>query len=139
MAAIPDDVKLPAIERILEKIAETETPANKVCAANGINYTTFLGWVRCDENLAKRYARALDDQTDIDAFRLLEIADRPSPTTDSGATDSGDVQQRKLQIETRKWIMARRSPKKYGDRVDHSVDGSVTINVNRSGKRGSDD
>lgn len=125
MTAIPDEVKLPAIERVLEAIAETEIPANKACAANGINYTTFLGWVRDDETLAKRYARALDDQTDAHAFRLLEIADQPSPTTDNGATDSGDVQHRKLQIETRKWIMARRSPKKYGDRVDmnHSGDG----------------
>ena len=125
MTAIPDDVKLPAIERILEAIAETEIPANKACLANGIAYSTFLGWVAADEKLAERYARALDSQTDIHAFKLLEIADQPSPMTDNGATDSGDVQHRKLQIETRKWIMARRSPKKYGDRVDmnHSGDG----------------
>lgn len=139
MTAIPDDVKLPAIERILEAIAETEIPANKACAANGIKYSTFLRWVSEDQDLADRYARALDDQTDAHAFRLLEIADQPSPTTDNGATDSGDVQHRKLQIETRKWIMARRSPKKYGDRVDHAVDGALNININRTGRRGADD
>lgn len=125
MTAIPDEIRLPAIEKILEDIAGTGRPANKICADHGINYTTFLSWVRDDAALAKRYACALDMRSDFHAAELIEIADRPSPTTESGATDSGDVQHRKLQIDTRKWIMARMSPRKYGDKIDlsHNVSG----------------
>jgi hypothetical protein len=33
-----------------------------------------------------------------------------------------------LQVDTRKWAAARLAPKKYGDRVEHDVRGSTTLN-----------
>ena len=46
---------------------------------------------------------------------LLEIADRP-------ASDAVDVQTRRLMVDTRKWIMAKRAPRKYGDRIHQEIE-----------------
>ena len=45
-------------------------------------------------------------------------------------TDSGAVQKQRLQIDTRKWILSKLLPKKYGDLLglDHKGDG-LTLNV----------
>ena len=44
--------------------------------------------------------------------------------------DSGAVQKQRLQIDTRKWILSKLLPKKYGDLLglDHKGDG-ITLNV----------
>ena len=61
---------------------------------------------------------------------ILEIADAPVALTLSGATDSGAVQKQRLQIDTRKWILSKLLPKKYGNLLglDHKGDG-LTLNV----------
>lgn len=146
MTAIPDDVKLPAIERILEDIADTGEPANKICLRNGIKFSTFLRWVSEDTDLADRYARALDSRSELHFAELLAIADTQEIGTIETAKEWGTevktadmVDHRRLKIETRKWVLARMAPKKYGDRVDHSVDGALNININRTGRRAADD
>ena len=77
-----------------------------------------------DPEFRDQYARAKDIQLYRLEDELLEIAD---------AATSDTVQESKLQIDTRKWVMAKRAPKKYGDRVEQVVsapDGSgFTINM----------
>ena len=47
---------------------------------------------------------------------ILKLADDQS-------TASGDVQRSKLGVETRKWLMSKLLPRKYGDRIDITSDG----------------
>ena len=100
----------------------------KACQAAGVPHNTFLRWVDDDPQLADRYAGARHNLIERMANDLLEISDSPVPTTDSGATDSGAVQDKRLRVDTRKWLLSKLAPKKYGDKIEttHQVGESIT-------------
>jgi hypothetical protein len=89
----------------------------KACKAAGVVNSTFLSWVDADKALADRYARAREDLIEHIASETIEIADEDVPTTRIGSYDSAAVQKQRLKVETRKWLLARLAPKKYGDRL----------------------
>ena len=100
----------------------------KSCQAAGVPHNTFLRWVDDDPQLADRYAGARHNLIERMANELLDISDAPVPTTDSGATDSGAVQDKRLRVDTRKWLLSKLAPKKYGDKIEttHQVGESIT-------------
>jgi hypothetical protein len=78
--------------------------------------------------LNERYARAKRLQAEYMESQLLAIADDISNdtiTTEDGREFENKewVNRSKLRIDTRKWLMAKLYPKKYGDRVDVTTDG----------------
>ena len=56
---------------------------------------------------------------------MIELADAPIERNAAGMVDSATVQMRRLQIETRRWILSKLLPRKYGDRMglDHQGEG----------------
>lgn len=97
-----------------------------VCRDEGMpdNATVNL-WVIDDrEGFAKQYARARLAQMAALEDELIEIADVEPGMLESGATDSGYVAHQKLKIDTRKWLMSKIAPKKYGDKLDLQHTGS---------------
>ena len=103
----------------------------KACQMAGVNHSTFMRWVSDDTELANRYARAREALIELMAQDLLEIADAPVGSTDSGSTDSGAVQKQKLQIDTRKWLLSKLAPKKYGEKLEVSGDAANPIAIQR--------
>lgn len=75
---------------------------------------TFYTWLRTHDEFLKQYARACEERTEAMSEDILDIAD-----------DAEDVQKARLQVETRKWLMAKMKPKKYGDKM--AVDNTVTL------------
>ncbi len=96
--------------------------AFKACKIVGVPQSTFNDWLNNDAKLAADYARAREDLLEMMASDMLDIADRPVKSTDSGATDSGAVADKKVQIDTRKWLLSKLAPKKYGDKLEVSGD-----------------
>jgi hypothetical protein len=96
--------------------------AFKACQAAGVPQSTFSRWCDDDATLAENYARAREALIEKMANELLEIADTPVGSTDSGATDSGAVQKQRLQVDTRKWLLSKLAPKKFGDKIEVSGD-----------------
>ena len=99
------------------------------CRIAGVPASTFLTWVSKDSSLAEQYAHAREMLIEHMSEDLLEISDAPVPSTATGATDSGAVAKQRLQVDTRKWLLSKLAPKKYGDKVEHdlkSSDGSMT-------------
>ena len=96
--------------------------AFKACKRAGVNQSTFNDWLNGDAALAAEYARAREDLLEMMASDLIDIADRPVGSTESGATDSGAVADKKVQIDTRKWLLSKLAPKKYGDKLEVSGD-----------------
>lgn len=77
-----------------------------------------------EEENAKRYARACEMRAEVIASETIDISD----------SKSTDVNRDRLRVDTRKWILAKLHPKKYGDKIDMTSDGkpinqSITIRL----------
>ena len=96
--------------------------AFKACEAAGVPHSTFMGWLDEDADLADRYTRARENLIERMANELLEISDKDVEIQD-GKRDWAAVQKHKLQVDTRKWLLSKLAPKKYGDTVGLELSG----------------
>jgi uncharacterized protein YhaN len=96
--------------------------AFKACQIVGIPQSTLNEWLNNNPALVAEYTRAREDLHEHIAAEIIAIADAPVGSTDSGATDNGAVQKQKLQIDSRKWLLSKLAPKKYGDKLELSGD-----------------
>ena len=95
--------------------------AFKACKAAGVPQSTFSGWIDDDANLAEHYARAREDLIEMIATEIIEISDQDVGVSD-GKKDWAAVQKHKLQVDSRKWLLSKLAPKKYGDKLELSGD-----------------
>lgn len=93
---------------------------------------TFYKWIDDDEIKSKQYARACEERAEYMAQEILDIADENN--ADAYIDDEGNakidgnvVQRSKLRVDTRKWLMSKQAPKKYGDKTDTTVKQDITI------------
>lgn len=96
--------------------------AFKACQVAGVPQSTFSRWVDDDATLAENYARAREDLIERIANDVMELADSEVPETGDGKKDWQAVQKHKLQVDTRKWLLSKLAPKKYGDKLEVSGD-----------------
>lgn len=92
--------------------------------------TMFL-WLREHEEFSEQYAKAKQESTDAMAEDILDIADDGSndytETEDGRMVYNGDsVQRSRLRVDTRKWLMSKMKPKKYGEHLDIEQKSEVT-------------
>lgn len=110
----------------------------KSCEKNGVARPTFLLWCNDDPVLADQYARARQMLIEDMEHDLLEIADAPVGATDNGSTDSGAVAKQRLQVDTRKWLLSKLAPKKFGDKLETTLlgngpGGAIVVNASING------
>lgn len=96
----------------------------KACQQVDYKHNAFLAAIK-SQGLIDDYARAREVRADMIFDELMQIADEPIGQTvdEDGNTrlDSGWQQHKKQRIDTRKWVLARMNPKKYGDRIETVV------------------
>lgn len=102
-------------------------PMRKACQDVGLAPSSFIEWCDADPLLAERYARARERLLDMMAEEILEISDEAVPSTAQGSLDSAAVQQQRMRIDTRKWLMSKLAPQKYGERQHVEVSGKLTL------------
>lgn len=71
-----------------------------------------------NEDFSKRYTRARGQQQDTWADEIISIADGTHPDF-----EKKDANERKLAIETRKWVMGKLRPTRYGDKIQAEITG----------------
>jgi hypothetical protein len=76
-----------------------------------------------DQSFIDRYARCLSSRWEDMAEQVIEIAEEIPPVDTLGHVDSGWVQNQRLRIDTKKWLLSKALPRKYGDRVEATVIG----------------
>lgn len=92
-------------EAILEGLAEGKS-LRSICREAGMPaMSTVMKWCAEDKEWAEQYARAREAGNDAMAEDIHEIADE----------DGKDPQDKRVRIDARKWLLAKRQPKKYGD------------------------
>lgn len=89
----------------------------KACQAVGVPHNSFMRWVDEDRELADKYVGAREDLIERIASDLIDIADKDVEIQD-GKKDWAAVQKHKLQVDTRKWLLSKLAPKKYGDKIE---------------------
>lgn len=119
---------------ICERIAEGETVRQIANDEHMPSARTIYLTLATDAEFSHQYARAREAQLERWEDEILEIAD--DGTNDWMQRGHGDddpvevpnhehISRSKVRIDARKWLMAKRLPKKYGDRVEHEVNQTV--------------
>lgn len=98
---------------------------NEVCKALGIPYSTAKQWELDQPQHAVNVARAREVMCHTLADQTLDIADTPKLGIVRTTKADGSIEERqedmtahrRLQIDTRKWLLARWLPKVYGEKL----------------------
>lgn len=118
MAALgrPSDYSPQKAENICEAIAEGKS-LKAICADdNTLTQAKVFRWLATFADFREMYARAREAQVEVFAAEIMDITDEVIPPNDNAA-----VQRARLRVDTRKWLMSKLAPKKYGDRIEHVV------------------
>lgn len=111
-----------------------------VCGLDGMpDKSTVFRWLSPSNKTPElidfrdQYARAKQEAADAMAEDLIDIADDGTNDWIEMYDKEGNqigwklnqehVQRSKLRVDTRKWLMAKMKPKKYGDKLDLTTDG----------------
>ncbi len=103
-----------------------------VCREEGMpSIAVVFKWIRDKEGFKEQYARAKQEGVEAMAEDIMEISDdgsndwmeRNFGETTAWVENKESVQRSRLRIDTRKWLMSKIVPKKYGDKMDHTSDG----------------
>lgn len=124
----------------------TQELADRICEGITLGYSirtvlhedgmpaisTFYRWLREHPEFQKQYAYATEERTEAMSEDILDIADNGTNdwmevTRKDGSTyevPNNEVLQRsRLRVDTRKWLMSKMKPKKYGDKLDMTTNG----------------
>jgi hypothetical protein len=85
------------------------------------SYQAVMMMLRNNLQFREMYEKAIENRADRLAEEILELADEPMPEGLEGPMASAWVQQKRMQVDARKWIASKLKPKMYGDRIDVSV------------------
>jgi len=119
----PTDYSDNKADEICELIAEGNSLV-KICKREDMpGRSTAMRWLLNHPYFRDRYALARELQADYLFEELLDIAD--DTFNDAIEDKNGNVRtnwevvnRSRLRIDTRKWIISKLAPKKYGDRAD---------------------
>jgi hypothetical protein len=113
---------------------------------------TVFRWLSTEQHkdFRNQYIRARDVQADVIFDEMLDIADTPviglkttSKPTGVETVEGDMIDHRRLQIETRKWLLGKMAPKKYSDKQIHEHAGPepqkrMTLHSTRSAPGGTE-
>jgi hypothetical protein len=135
--ARPSNYTVEQADAICEHIASGKSLVSWCNEDRRPAYTTVMRWIQQQPEFRNKYAGAREAQADYLAEEIVQIADTPllgvtTKVDDSGKreTTEGDMlQHRRLQVDARKWYASKLAPKKYGDKVETTLTGSVDHNL----------
>jgi hypothetical protein len=108
-----------------------------ICKDEGMpNIATVLRWIPKFPGFRDDYARAREMWAEFEFENMMRIADTPRIGTRTKENDDGTetvtedmLGHRSLQVSTRKWVLERMAPKKYGVLIKNEIsnpDGSLS-------------
>jgi hypothetical protein len=100
-------------DAICNRMAEGES-LRAICKTTGMpNKRTVMRWLEKSEELQTQYSEAQRLRAECYFDEIIDIADSRS-----------DPQKTRVQIDARKWVLARMNPKKYGDKFTQELTGA---------------
>lgn len=112
---------------IIDAISTTADGLRKICAENNCSQIDFYRYLNKSDENVKRYARAREAQADILFDDMDNILNEMPPMLENGGMDRGFIQWQKNRADDVKWKIAKLQPKKYGDKIETTLAGSIGI------------
>jgi len=105
-------------DKICEGVAQ-KTPLARLCDEDDSLPAprTVYAWLRIHPEFQQNYEWAKEDQADYLAEDCLEIAD----------SDEYEPADKRIRVDTRKWLASKFKVKKYGDKVTTEHSGSIGL------------
>ncbi|EPC0065457.1 DNA-binding protein [Escherichia coli] len=105
---------------ICELVADGQS-INKISKMSGMpTRSTILKWFRDVPEFSDMYIRAKEIGFEVLADEIIDIAD----AAENIKTE--ELRRHQLMIETRKWLLAKLQPRKYGERVTQEIVGDAS-------------
>jgi len=87
----------------------------------------FWRHIRANEKIREQYARSKTAGLEILAEEIIDISDDGVNDTyldndGNERTDNDVIQRSKLRVDSRKWILSKLLPRKYGDKIEITND-----------------
>ena len=90
-----------------------------ICQADGLpSVGTVCRWLAENADFAEQYARAREAQAEFYADEIVSISD---------GGEEADPTRDRLRVDARKWVASKLLPKKYGDRAELNVSGTIDV------------
>ena len=136
MGRPPEAVPEAVAEEIVEWISQGKT-LREFCRIEGKPaWRTVYSWMEKDKDFYARIAHARDLGYDAIAEETLEIIDTPPEFAESWSKDGGSKHRdsahgawMKNRVEQRMKLLAKWSPKKYGDKVGVEHSGAIALDA----------
>jgi hypothetical protein len=119
----PSDYSAELATLICAKMGEGES-VRSICRGDDMPaLSTVFRWLAAHSEFQEQYARAMDARATLLAEEILEISDDSSgdavtdPETGDVRMNAEFVARSRLRVDARKWLAARMSPRKYGDKI----------------------
>jgi hypothetical protein len=134
-------------DEICGLIATSTRGLDSIAKEVGISADSIYSWMRTQLGFVDKYARARKDQTQLLADQIVELADKDRICEKITIKADGSrevvildqVERTKLQIDSRKWLLSKLDPKKYGERVVNEHTGedgkAIVFKVERIGDK----
>lgn len=111
----------PCWQLITEQMSSGKSLYTALKADGMPSYHAVMLMLRKSPEFRTMYEKAIEDRADRLAEEILELADEEMPAHLEGPMASAWVQQKRMQVDARKWVASKLKPKMYGDRIDVSV------------------
>ena len=131
------EVSARLVNVIIARVAAGET-LTAICRDEGMpTYSRVMGRINQSSSLRSAYAHAREVRNDRMADELLDIAEdgtndyveKQGRNGTFVALNEEHVRRSQLRIDTRKWLLAKLLPARFGERVEHTGAGGGAIQV----------
>jgi hypothetical protein len=111
----------PCWQTICEQMSLGKSLSTAIKAEGMPSYHAVMLMVKNNPEFRAMYEKAIESRADRLAEEILELADEQMPDGLEGPLASAWVQQKRMQVDARKWVASKLKPKVYGDRIDVAV------------------
>ena len=111
----------PCWKTICEQISIGKSLSTAIKAEGMPSYHCVMLMIKNNPEFRGMYEKAIENRADRLAEEILELADEQMPEGLEGPLASAWVQQKRMQVDARKWVASKLKPKVYGDRIDVAV------------------
>ena len=113
-----DEQKAKACEEILARV---RSGLSLRAACDGDDWmpaeATFRLWCDSDADLSAQYTSAREARAELLFEQCLDIADQYEQAEEKLEGGTDHINRARLRIDTRKWMLGKMQPKKYGDKL----------------------